>query len=242
MTFQPVASTSRADQVMRILLERIAGELSPGDSLPSEAELCRQLGVSRSTVREVLRRLEARGLIATRHGVGIQVVDHTRQVATDSLRLMLARSDVGPREMLEVRLILECQAAALAAQRASDEEMARIGAAIAALRGPTMANEANIQADLEFHLGIAEASRNRLLIALTHTIRDLLRETIAATFALDPRVERRKRDHGRVLEAIQRRDPQAAEAAMRAHLQTTEELFLRDDGNRDPSPTPRMTS
>jgi GntR family transcriptional repressor for pyruvate dehydrogenase complex len=215
--------------LINILLERIAGELSPGDSLPSEAELCRQLGVSRSTVREVLRRLEARGLIATRHGVGIQVVDHTRQAATDSLRLMLARRDVGPRDMLEVRLILECQAAALAAQRATDDDIARIAAAIAALQGPTMANEANIQADLDFHLGVAEASQNTLLTALAHTIRDLLRETIAATFARDPLVERRKQDHGRVLEGIRQRDPQAAEAAMRAHLRTTEELFLHQD-------------
>ena len=91
-----------------------------------------------------------------------------------------------------------------------------------------MAVEANVQADLDFHLAVAEASQNALLIALVHMIRDLLRETIAATFARDPLVERRKRDHGRVLEAIRQRDPQAAEAAMRAHLRTTEELFMGD--------------
>jgi GntR family transcriptional repressor for pyruvate dehydrogenase complex len=228
MTYQPVAITSRADQVMKILLDLIAEQLTPGDSLPSEAELCRQLGVSRSTVREVLRRLEARGLIETRHGVGIQVVDRTRQVATDSLRLMLSRSEVGPRDMLEVRFILECQGAALAAQRATAEDLERIGDAIAALKGPTMTVEANIQADLDFHLGVAQASQNALLIALTHTIRDLLRDTIAATFALDPLVERRRQDHGRVLEAIRLCDPHAAEEAMRAHLRTTEKIFSRD--------------
>lgn len=227
MAYQQVEITSRADQATKILMDLISHELSPGDSLPSEAELCRQLGVSRSTVREVLRRLEARGLITTRQGVGIQAVDHTRQVATDSLRLMLSRSDIGPQEMLEVRLMLECQAAALSAQRATAEDIKRIGRTIDALQGPTMANEANIQADLDFHLAIAEASKNRLLIALTHTIRDLLRETIAATYALDPIVERRRQDHGRILEGITQRDPTMAEQAMRTHLGKTEELFLR---------------
>ncbi|MCA9877513.1 MAG: FadR family transcriptional regulator [Thermomicrobiales bacterium] len=227
MDFEQVEVTSRADQVMRILMARISDELSPGDSLPSEAELRRQLGVSRSTVREVLRRLEARGLIVTRHGVGIQVVDNTRQVATDSLRLMLSRSDVGPQEMLEVRLVLECQAAALAAQRATTEDKEHISRAIDALEGPTMANDENIQADLDFHLAVAEASKNRLLIALTHTIRDLLRETIAATYMLDPIVERRRQDHTSVLDGIKQQNPLIAEQAMRLHLRKSEELFLR---------------
>jgi GntR family transcriptional repressor for pyruvate dehydrogenase complex len=228
MTYQAVEITSRADQVLKILLELISDQLVPGDSLPSEAELCRQLGVSRSTVREVLRRLEARGLIQTRHGVGIQVIDRTRQVATDSLRLLLSRRDVGPREMLEVRLILECQGAALAAQRATADDLERIGKAIDALQGTLMTVEENVQADLDFHLAVAEASQNALLIALVHMIRDLLRDTIASTFARDPLVERRKLDHGEVLEAIRRRDPKAAEEAMRAHLRTTEELFMSD--------------
>lgn len=228
-----IESGSRTDRVIAVLTELItSGRLGSGDFLPSEAELCKQLGVSRSTVRMALRTLETRGLVLTRQGVGVQVTDRTRQAVTDSIELMLLRGGAGPRDMLEVRLMLECQGAALAAQRATDNDLEAIASAIADLHDRPKAVTETVEADLRFHLSVAEASKNAVLVALAHAIRGLLRDTIAATWQVDDRADERLQDHADVLTAVIARDSVAAEAAMRAHLCRTERLIevLREGG------------
>ena len=201
----PIESGSRTERTVAVLTELItSGRFASGELLPSESELCKQLGISRPTVRMALRTLETRGLVVTRHGVGVQVTDRTRQVVTDSIELMLLRGGAGPRDMLEVRLMLECQGAALAADRATTADLA----------------------------AIAEASQNAVLVALVHALRGLLRDTIAATWRVNDGVEERRRDHARVLDAVTARDPAAAVAAMRTHLCRTERLIevMREGG------------
>lgn len=224
---------SRTDRAISLLTDLIvSGRFASGDLLPSEAELCKQLGVSRPTVRMALRTLETRGLVVTKQGVGVRVTDRTRQAVTDSIELMLLRGGAGPRDVLEVRLMLECQGAALAAQRATDEELVLIAAAIEALRDRRLDVDQTVEADLRFHLLVAEASQNAVLVALVHAIRGLLRDTIAATWRVSDRAEERLRDHARVFDAVAARDPTAAEAAMRAHLCRTERLVdvIREGG------------
>ncbi|MBA3529571.1 MAG: FadR family transcriptional regulator [Propionibacteriaceae bacterium] len=222
-----VHSGSRTEHAVGVLTELItSGTLSSGDFLPSESTLCRQLGVSRPTVRMALRTLETRGLIVTKHGVGVQVTDRTRQAATDSIGLMLRRQGAAPRDMLEVRLVLEGQGAALASRRATEEDCVAMAASIDAMRNRTLSVDENVEADLAFHLRVAEASKNGVLVALIHALRGLLRDTIAATYAVDGRIADRLREHTRVLEAVIARDPEAAEAAMRTHLQRTERLIV----------------
>lgn len=228
-----IESGSRTERVIGALSELItSGRLSSGDFLPSEVELCKQLGVSRSTVRMALRTLETRGLVLARQGVGVQVTDRTQQAVTDSIELMLLRGGAGPRDMLEVRLMLECQGAALAAQRATPNDLAAIGAAIETMRGHQPPAEGAVEADLRFHLHVAEASKNSVLVALAHALRGLLRDTIAATWRVNDRTEERLHDHTEVLSAITRRDAGAAEAAMRTHLCRTERLIevIREGG------------
>ena len=124
---------SRTQQAAAVLTDLItSGQIQAGEFLPSEQELCRQLGVSRATVREALRMLETRGLVTTRHGVGVQVADETHRVVSESIGLLLRRRGVGPADILEVRLILDCQAAALAAPQGDrDRRMLGIGLALA---------------------------------------------------------------------------------------------------------------
>ncbi|CAA9575268.1 MAG: hypothetical protein AVDCRST_MAG19-3265 [uncultured Thermomicrobiales bacterium] len=228
-----IESGSRTDRVIAVLTELItSGRFGSGDFLPSEAELCKQLGVSRPTVRMALRTLETRGLVLTKQGVGVQVTDRTRQAVTDSIELMLLRGGAAPRDVLEVRLMLECQGAALAAQRATDDDLAAIASAIADLRNRPQGVTETVDADLRFHLRVAEASKNAVLVALAHAIRGLLRDTIAATWRVDDRTEERLQDHADVLAAVSARDPVMADAAMRAHLCRTERLIevLREGG------------
>ena len=220
--YRSVNDGSRTQRAVRLLTDLItSGKLASGDFLPSEPALSKQLGISRPTVRLALRTLETRGLVVTRHGVGVQVTDRTRQAAVDSLELMLLRSGGGTQDMLEVRLMLECQGAALAAQRATEADVGAIAAAIDGMRADGLTIADNIDLDLAFHLRLHEASRNAILVALVHAIRGLLRETIAATYERDLRTEPRLEEHGRVLAAVAARDAAAAHDAMAAHLHSS---------------------
>ena len=230
----PITLGSRTDHSVEALMGFItSGKLASGDFLPSEPELSRRLGVSRATVRQALRTLGARGLITTKHGIGVQVIDRTREVAADSIGLMLLRSGSGPRDLLEVRRMLECQGAALAARRATADDIHALSGAIDLMRNQTSTVSDYVEGDLNFHLRLAEASKNGVLVAVTRAIRSLLLSTIAATYSVDGRTERRLHDHTRVLEAVTAHDSMAAETAMQSHLQNTEDM-LRQIGMLPP--------
>lgn len=235
-----IKSDSRTDQVITVLTELItSGQLSSGDFLPSEADLGRQLGVSRATVRMALRTLETRGMVLARQGIGVQVTDRTRQAVTDSIELMLLRGGAGPRDMLEVRLMLECQGAGLAAQRATSDDLAAMAAEIGAMRDGRMEDGETVETDLRFHLRVVEASKNAVLVALVHALRGLLRDTIAATWRVNDRADERLHDHTKVLEAIAARNPPAAEKAMRTHLCRTKRLIaVMHEGGAIPKASP----
>lgn len=224
--YPKVTNGSRTEQVAVLLTDLITSQqLATGDFLPSETELCSRLGVSRATIRQALRTLEVRGLVVTKHGVGVQVTDKTRDVVIDSIRLMLLRGDSGPRDLLEVRQILERQTAALAAVRATDDDINALRGCTAVMRDELTTIDDYVAADLNFHLCLAEASKNTVLASLTHAIRSLLREAITATYAVDGQTERRLRDHTRILDAIVANDPAAADKAMQDHLGSTEEML-----------------
>jgi GntR family transcriptional repressor for pyruvate dehydrogenase complex len=226
--FQSVNDGSRTDRAVRFLTELItSGKLASGDFLPSESVLCKQLGISRPTVRLALRTLETQGLVTIKHGIGAQVMDRTQEAATSSIELMLQRRGSDTREMLEIRLLLECKGAALAATRASEADIAEIEAAIDAMRAEGLSIDDSIEIDLGFHLRVHEASKNAVLFALVHAIRSLLRDTIAAAFHLDPVIDGRIYEHSRILDAIKARDAGAASFAMEDHLRHSVERRSR---------------
>jgi GntR family transcriptional repressor for pyruvate dehydrogenase complex len=217
-----ISKTSRLDDAVAIITGLItSGQIPSGDLLPSEAELCRRMGVSRATVREALRKLEAQGLVMSQHGVGVRVVDHTSKVAADSILMLLKRRGVGTRDMLEVRLILEGQGTALAAERATPEDIAAIRDAIDEMARQPRPTSENVRLDLDFHLRVAEASHNLVLIALVDAIRDLLYEVISLTHSDNPDVGTRIAHHTAVLRGIERHDPEIAAKAMTEHLNAT---------------------
>ncbi len=131
-SFPTVASRRLHEQVLDALVESIVAEkFASGDSLPSEAEMCEVYGVSRSSVREALRVLAEKGLIEVRHGLGTRVNPPERWDFMDAVVLSARRKSgaMAPifDDLHEARKILECEVAALAAERASDEDMARLG-------------------------------------------------------------------------------------------------------------------
>jgi GntR family transcriptional repressor for pyruvate dehydrogenase complex len=205
----------------------LSGRLAPGEYLPPEEEVTRQLGVSRTAYREAISRLEALGLLEVRHGIGTRVADRSREAVATSLALLLQRRQSGMADLLEVRRLLEMETAALAAQRASDEDLAALEAAVATMRDPKVSMEEYISGDLQFHLALAAATHNAVLWALVESLRSVLHDAIAATYGVDGRTERRLRHHEGILEAVRRRDPAAAREAMALHLQDTEAMLRR---------------
>ncbi|MCP4782661.1 MAG: FadR family transcriptional regulator [Fuerstiella sp.] len=214
-----VEKASLTDQAMERLTEFVlqAGP-DAGWRLPPEHELCDRLGVGRSTLREATKVLEWQGLVRRVRGRGVEVVDRSAKATTDLMQLSLRRGSVSHEELLEVRTIYEVQAAALAAQRATREDLERIKQALDAMQAADTTNEQYIDADLKFHVAIAAATHNRVLCLIVDTILPLLRDEIVATLQNEKRPESRHRYHARIYKAIRREDAQAASAAMANHL------------------------
>lgn len=217
---------SLSEQTVRHLTDLVLNrEVLPGQFLPPEAALCKQFNVSRSTVREAITVLETRGLVRRQHGVGILVTDGSQAAAVSSLSLLLQTHKTTLRDLLEARVGLECLIASLAAAHATDTEIGAIEGAIAPMRHRGSSEEEYVRADFAFHLRLAEASHNAVYVVLVDAVRELLLESIRATYRLDGHTERRLRDHTQILDAVRARDPRGAHAAMRDHLHSTEAML-----------------
>ncbi|MDF1524554.1 MAG: GntR family transcriptional regulator [Trueperaceae bacterium] len=247
---------SLPDAVSDRLAGRILdGELTAGDRLPGERELAEQLGVSRIVVREALGRLQARGLIEIRPGVGAFVVPMPDHSVTEPLGLYIRRHGVGHAHLFEVRRALEPQIAAAAARRRDPRALAtltaiqrRTAAAAADLARATPspaddprddvqadeALEAFAWADLAFHLHLAQASGNPLFELLLVPLVEPLLEVRRAGARRPGAAERATSEHAAILEAVTAGDAMAAAAAMARHLDSVATL-LRPDGTPPPT-------
>lgn len=218
----------------RQLLE---GELKAGSKLPSERALALEYETSRPLVREALQILKSQGLIESRRGGGTFVSERYSEQSGSPLahllRSMAGHSKLNA-ELLEYRLTLEAQCAALAARRATSQDLHRLERAYLHLRSAHQGQELEVEAkaDARFHLAIAEASHNRVFLHTLEGLFGLLKENVITNIGgLSRRPEiraRLMRQHTRLFEAIHRRDPGAARAAAEDHLgyveRFTEEL------------------
>jgi DNA-binding FadR family transcriptional regulator len=216
--------TERAVELLTELIT--SNKVAPGEFLPSEPVLSKQLGISRTTVRLALKTLEMRGLVTTRRGIGAQVANRTREVAIDSLELMLQHGDGDIHDAFEVRGMLEGQSARLAAERATEADLAAIAAALDRVEIEGLVTEELIDADLDFHMRICEASKNPILVSLTVVLRGMLRDAIAATLAFRFPGNPRSGEHQRILDGLRARDPERALAAMNDHMRNSVERAL----------------
>ncbi len=202
----------------------LTGELRLGDHLPSEREMAEQFRVSRTAVREAVRALAEKGLVQVRPGRGTYITNGTSAAVRHSLGLLLKIGQPeGSRHLVEVREIFEPGTAALAAERATDDQIAALRDAVATMDAALDDGDTFIEADLDFHLALAEASQNPLIPALIDSIVDLLREQRMAIFRVAGGPQRGQYHHKRILEAVSRHDPEAAREAMRAHLRQVRE-------------------
>ncbi|HET8576525.1 MAG TPA: FCD domain-containing protein [Methylomirabilota bacterium] len=209
------------------LIERRA--LKAGERLPPERELTRLLATSRTSVREALRMLDGLGVVEIRHGRGAYVRAGASRLGVAWWEEYLADRRDRILDILEVRELLDARAAALAARRASGDEIAALRSVLEAQAQAVEADDvaAVVVADVQFHNLIARISRNALLAELAKGIINALHDDREATFRMPGRTRRSLDEHSAVLEAISRGDAEAAERLMRTHVQETKAHILR---------------
>lgn len=203
------------------------GLLHEGDKLPTESELVRSYDVSRTVVREALSKLQAAGLVETRHGIGTFVLP-ARQSASPMLSARELSESVDVLAVLELRISLETEAAGLAAQRRSEAHLQVMSEALQEFEHHFALGHDTVEHDLAFHLSIAQATGNRYFQDILQHFGTLLipRNRIASmhTPARDPDYLRRvNREHEEIYAAIVRQDADSARAAMRIHLTNSRE-------------------
>jgi GntR family transcriptional repressor for pyruvate dehydrogenase complex len=212
-----------ARQIERLILKK----LQPGDKLPSERDLAEMLAVSRSSIRDAIRSLELTGMVEPRQGAGTIV----REISSDSLVNPLAnarkRKEELVGELLDFRKMLEPPLAARAAARVSDEEISEMQDILERQEQKLRAAGSTIPEDTEFHYAIALASGNSVVRKVLDTLMDLLRDSRERSLQVAGRPQKSLAGHRRILAAIKRHDAEAAELAMRRHIEDVIKIVLR---------------
>jgi DNA-binding FadR family transcriptional regulator len=238
--FTSITAETLSRRITRELIASIIqGHYGPGDLLPTEEELCQQLGVSRSVVREATKAVTILGMVRSRQGRGTEVLpdENWNEFAPEVIE---ARSDLQTVDeflvyLLELRRIIEVEAAGLAARRAEGEGVATMASLIAAMED-TDEVEAFARLDVRFHDAILAATGNRPLRSLLRTIEPAL--LAARTVSLTTRragLKRSAKEHRAILDAIRERSATRARRAMTTHLSWTANLSVdRPDGARAP--------
>jgi GntR family transcriptional regulator, transcriptional repressor for pyruvate dehydrogenase complex len=198
----------------------VGGRFQPGDKLPTEAELSRSLGVSRNVVREAVAQLRSEGLVTSRQGVGAFIVEpETLPVLRINSADLTAAEQY--RSLIELRLILETEAAALAAVRHSPEDLELIEEAMAAMNASDVWSEDGVDQDIVFHRAVAAAAGNGFILAFIAFVAAHLKDSIAVARRLSPSHALHVvtlQEHEAVLSAIRAGDARKARTAMRTHI------------------------
>jgi GntR family transcriptional repressor for pyruvate dehydrogenase complex len=208
-----IEKTSAAEEVRDQLLALIeAGDLSVGAKLPSEHELARSFGVSRTVVREGLGGLRSIGIIESRSGAGTFVRSHS-----PAHGVLLLAGKYSSDELHEVRCHIEIPGAGLAATRRSEEQLARLEE-IVERHAHTDDVEAWVRDDLLFHVTLAEATGNTLQVRFVTELRELQSELTLTMARMTGGVAAPVEEHGVIAAAVRHKDAEAASEAMRKHL------------------------
>ena len=215
--------TAVSEVVKQLVALLTAGELTPGSRLPPERQLAERLGVGRSAVREALAALEILGIVTVRPGSGTYLRDTTSELLPTTLSWGLMLNAARTRELIEVRGGLEVQAAAYAAERATDVDVEKLRGYIETMAASLEDLDAFLQADIRFHLQIALSADNDVLKDLLQSTRSLLRLWVEMGLSERDQAEAAYREHLAVFEAIEAHDPEAALQAMRDHMATAAE-------------------
>lgn len=221
---QQTLSHNVHDQIIAAIISR---KLSPGDKLPTEKELCDLFGVSRTAIREALQKLNAQGLVNVKKGSGTYISDYTSKHAVKPismyLEMNLSRDLI--LDVIEVRKMFEPQIAYLAAKNHVFEDLEQIDKTIVQLRKTSDADyEKQGRIDHDFHMSIAQAAHNEILVMMFNPILNLMPKIRAIVYkVVDSAMSEALPYHEKIFDAIKNRDPELAWKSMAGHMEVAEE-------------------
>ncbi|QGQ44380.1 FadR/GntR family transcriptional regulator [Metabacillus sediminilitoris] len=224
MSFNPI----KKDRASKIVIEQIKnavqkGEFSPGDKLPPERDLAKQFSLSRGVVREAISVLESKGVVEVKPGIGVFLVTNEQEEVFQLLNALLENEDSSLIELLELRQSIESQAAYYAAERRSKKELDKIKAALDKLESCFEKGRVAAEEDFEFHMAVAEASHNSMMVHTLRLISDYiingLYESRTDALMIPGQDEIAMDEHKRIYAAIKDMDPVRAHKEMITHLE-----------------------
>ena len=221
--FQLVSRNSFKGQIARELTRLIVtSHYKPGDCLPTERELAQQFDVSRTVIREAVSVVTAQGFLDVRHGSGMFVTPPDSWNAMHPLILLATDRRTALLELIQARALLEPEVAALAAQRATAEDIAALAEMVSLAGGV----DEHVDRDMAFHLILAKSSHNQVLLVMLSSINDLMYEVRRDIFATRDVIQLVFSRHSLILEKVRQRDVEGACEAMRQHLEEAKEDYL----------------
>lgn len=229
MELKPIKLKRISDQVFEQLRESIfRGEIKPGQQLMPERELAQVLQVSRTSVRDAINKLVTLGLLEHRQGQGtfVQTPD-TR--SENPLAAAMDTEDATIHDLLEVRMGLECNAAALAAMRANGNDVSFLERSIQEMRDETESGRLGTEADVAFHMAIAYATKNPVHVSLMRNFYDFLfvgiKKNLAHLYENPDNIKEIIKQHHVIYECLRAHDPDAASKAMQRHINFVIDFF-----------------
>lgn len=229
IALQPIKPKKISDQVFEQIRELIfRGQLKPGQQLMPERELAEALDVSRTTVRNAINKLVVLGLLEHKQGQGTFVrFPDTRPGNPVAAAMEVEEATIS--DLLEVRMGLECNAAALAAQRASERDVQFMETSLEEIRIEVNSGRLGTEADTAFHMALAYATKNPVHVYLMKNFYDFLfvgiKKNLSHLYEDPENIDQILRQHSEIITAIKQKDPEKASMAMRRHIQFVQEYF-----------------
>ncbi|MEO6802226.1 MAG: FadR/GntR family transcriptional regulator [Granulicella sp.] len=221
-SIRPIQRTTLATAAFEQLIANVVNNVwKAGDRLPAERELCQQFGIARTSLREALKAMELVGILNSRVGDGTFVCPRSEFLSRPMMWAFTGMDKTELHDVMEARLIIEEGMVGLAAERASKDQVDTINKAVLAMGDCIARNESILDADMAFHMAIAEAAGNPLLSNSLQMLRNLMRQGIQFKLLLPGVSPAILKDHLAIYQAIKKRNVAAARKAMRHHLLET---------------------
>ncbi|WP_338128582.1 FadR/GntR family transcriptional regulator [Bacillus infantis] len=232
MNYKRIKPRKIYEEIAEALMDMIkSGELKPGDKLASVQQLAENFQVGRSAVREALSALRAMGLVEMHQGEGTYIREFESNMLTLPVYTAMLMKKADVKNLLEVRRILEVGAVSAAAERRTVEQLAEIESALEQMKKASD-EELGEEADFQFHMAIAKASQNDLLISLMNNVSEMMVTTMRETrriwlYSTEKALGRLTLEHQSIYESIRDQDGPRAKQLMLDHLHSVEEVLMK---------------
>lgn len=202
----------------------LAAELQPGEKLPSERDLAKQFGVSRTVIREAVKTLQQRGLVEIHQGKGIFIIQPKIQLVTESIRRILAKNDTTLDHLVEAREMLEMAIIRVSARKITDDQLRKLAEFIERMDKRMEDAEAFVINDVQFHVTMAESAQNPVYLLFMNSILELIqKKSISMAFQSPYSMRRAQQHHQLIYQALAERDEIKAVSALQGHFKQIRE-------------------